>query len=54
MVSLPALLAEAPHIPYKLQLSLESCDPPPHPTPTHFAIWRRGMDADMSRWTGNI
>lgn len=28
MVSLPALLAEAPHIPYKLQLSLESCDPP--------------------------
>lgn len=26
MVSLPALLAEAPHIPYKLQLSLESCD----------------------------
>lgn len=36
MVSLPALLAEAPHIPYKLQLSLESCDftPPPH-THTH-------------------
>lgn len=34
MVSLPALLAEAPHIPYKLQLSLESCDSlhhhPPH------------------------
>lgn len=34
MVSLPALLAEAPHIPYKLQLSLESCDyTPRHPTP---------------------
>lgn len=31
MVSLPALLAEAPHIPYKLQLSLECCDfPHPH------------------------
>lgn len=26
MVSLPVLLAEAPHIPYKLQLSLESCN----------------------------
>lgn len=33
MVSLPALLAEAPHIPYKLQLSLESCDPPHPPAP---------------------
>lgn len=35
MVSLPALLAEAPHIPYKLQLSLESCDPPHPPTHPH-------------------
>ena len=38
MVSLPALLAEAPHIPYKLQLSLESCDfPPPPPAPHSFS-----------------
>lgn len=47
MVSLPALLAEAPHIPYKLQLSLESCDFTPHPQPSS-VIWRGGMDADMS------
>ncbi len=51
MVSLPALLAEAPHIPYKLELSFESCD---SPTPTHLVIWRRGMDVDMSRWNGNF
>lgn len=50
MVSLPALLAEAPHIPYKLQLSLEFCDSP-HPStlpPTHLVIWRGGKDVDMS------
>lgn len=25
---------------------------PPHPT--HLVIWMRGMDVDMSRWSGNI
>lgn len=60
MVSLPALLAEAPHIPYKLQLSLESCDfdPPLHPptpwNPSRLEIRWGASDADRSEWAGNV
>lgn len=51
MVSLPALLAEAPHIPYKLQLSLESCDPP-HPHPHSFSDMeeRYGCRYEQVEW----
>lgn len=55
MVWFPCLLTwlRPLQIPYKLQLSLESCDSPT-PSPTHLVIWMRGMDVDMSKWNRNI